>query len=134
MNWIRVMLTMLASGFVSSLTDWLFMGDLLYKRFNPNPEVWRFPRGQGEMTAIAWSAPLPFLTCAVFTILCAHLNLHSLSQTAGLAFAIWLIGPLPLLIVHSLFMKLHPVIVVAYCLGWLVKLIVSALAVSLILR
>jgi hypothetical protein len=134
MNWIRVTLTVLASGFVSSLTDWLFMGDLLYKWFNPNPEIWRIPHGQGEMTAIAWSAPLPFLTCAVFTLLCARLDLHSLSQTAGLAVAIWLIGPLPLLVVHSLFMKLHPGIVVAYCLGWLVKLLVCSLAVTLILR
>jgi len=134
MNWIRVVLTILAGGIASSLTDWLFMGDLLYKWFNPNPEIWRFPHGEGEMAAIAWSAPLPFLTCAVFTLLCARLNLHSLVATAALASAIWLIGPLPLLVVHALFMKLHPGIVAAYCLGWLVKLLVSALAVTLILR
>ena len=30
MNWTRFALTVLASGIVSSLTDWLFMGDLLY--------------------------------------------------------------------------------------------------------
>ena len=71
MTWIRVAFTVLAGGFVTSLTDWLFMGDWLYKRYNQFPEIWRFPHGQGEMQAIVWSAPLPFVTCAVFTLLCA---------------------------------------------------------------
>ena len=77
MNWIRVALTVFAGGLVASLTDWLFMGDWLYKRYNQYPEIWRYPHGQGEMKAIACVNPLPFVTCAVFTLLCAHLNLHS---------------------------------------------------------
>ena len=68
-----------------SLTDWLFMGDWLYSRYNQFPEIWRHPHGQGEMKAIAWSVPLPFITCAVFTLLCARLNLHSYSATLKLA-------------------------------------------------
>jgi hypothetical protein len=134
MNWIRLALTVLVGGFVTSLTDWLFMGDLLYRRYNQYPEIWRFQHGQGEMRAIIWSAPLPFVTCAVFTLLCAHLNLHSYSATVELAVAIWLAGHLPLLIVHGLFIKLHPAIVAAYALGWLAKLVVAALAVTLILQ
>lgn len=134
MNWIRVALTVLVGGFVTSLTDWLFMGDLLYRRYNAYPEIWRFPHGQGEMQAIIWSAPLPFVTCAVFTFLCARLNLHSYSATVELALAIWLIGPLPLLIVHGMFIKLHPAIIAAYTLGWLVKLVVAAVVVTLIMR
>ncbi len=30
MNWMRAALTVLAGGFVASLTDWLFMGDWPY--------------------------------------------------------------------------------------------------------
>ncbi len=124
-----------AGGLVASLTDWLFMGgDWLYKRYNQYPEIWRHPYGQGEMKAIAWSAPLPFVTCAAFTFLCARLNLHSYSATLKLALAIWLVGPLPLLIVNGLFVKLHPAITAAYSMGWLVKLAVAAAAVTLILR
>jgi hypothetical protein len=134
MNWIRVALTVFAAGFVASLTDWLFMGDWLYKRFDQYPEIWRHRHGQGEMKAIAWSAPLPFVTCAVFTLLCARLNLHSYSATIKLAFAIWLVGPLPLLVANALFIKLHSAITAAYSLGWLVKLVVAAVAVTLILR
>ena len=47
-------LAVFAGGLVASLTDWLFMGDWLYKRYNQYPEIWRYPHGQGEMKAIAW--------------------------------------------------------------------------------
>jgi hypothetical protein len=134
MNWIRVAWTVFAGGLVASLTDWLFMGDWLYKRYNENPEIWRHPRGQGEMRAIAWAAPLPFVTCAVFTLLCARLNLHSYSATVKLTLAIWLVGPLPLLIANALFIRLRSAITASYCLGWLVKPVVAAVAVTLFLR
>jgi len=134
MNWIRVALTVLAAGSATSMTDWLFMGDWLYKRYNESPEIWRHPHGQGEMKAIAWAAPLPFISCTVFTFLCVGLNLHSYTSTAKLALAIWLIGPLPLLIVNGLFIKLHAAITASYSVGWLIKLLVAAGAVAVILR
>jgi hypothetical protein len=87
------------------------------------------PAWSGRNEAIARSAPLPFVTCVVFTILCARLNLHSYSATVKLALAIWLVGPLPLLIVNGLFIKLHSAITASYSLGWLVKLVVAAVAV-----
>ena len=93
MNWIRMGLTVFAGGLVASLTDWLFMGDWLYKRFNRNPEIWRHADGKGEMTAIAWSAPLPFVTSAVFAFLCVRLNLHSFGATLKLALAICALLP-----------------------------------------
>jgi hypothetical protein len=133
MNWIRMGLTVFAGGLVASLTDWLFMGDWLYKRFNRNPEIWRHADGKGEMTAIAWSAPLTFVTSAVFAFLCVRLNLHSFGATLKLALAIWLCGPLPLLITHGLFIKLHPAITASYSAGWLVKLAVAAVAVAFFL-
>jgi hypothetical protein len=134
MNWTRFGLTVLAAGVVSSLTDWFFMGDLLYRRYNKYPEIWRHPGGQGETKAIAWSSPLPFLTCAVFAFLCVELGLHSYIATLKLALGAWLIGPLPLIISIALFLKLQPAIAMAYSLGWLVKLVVAAAAVVWILR
>ncbi|MGB9402068.1 MAG: hypothetical protein WCA98_00915 [Candidatus Acidiferrales bacterium] len=134
MNWTRVALAAFAGGLVASLTDWAFMGDWLYKRFDRNPEIWRFAHGQGEMKAIAWAAPLPFVTCAVFTLLCARLNLHSYSATAKLAIGIWLIGPLPMLITNALFIKLHPALTASYSFGWLVKLVIAAAAAAPFLR
>ena len=134
MNWTRMVSTVLVAGSVTSLTDWLFMGDWLYNRYDKNPEIWRHPHGQGEMRAIAWAAPLPFVTCAVFMLLCTGLRLHLYGEALKLAVAIWLIGPLPLLIVNGLFIKLHPVVTASYSVGWLLKLVIAALAVGLFLR
>src|SRR5208282_3304928 len=133
MPWGRIALAVLASGVVSSLTDWLFMGDWLYKRFDRHPEIWRYRGGQGENRAILWSSLLPFLTCGVFVLVCFGLHLHSYRGTFKLALAIWLIGPLPLLITTALWMKLAPAITASYAVGWLIKLSLSALAVALIL-
>jgi hypothetical protein len=132
MNWGRIAVAVLASGFVSSMTDWLFMGDWLYKRYDRNPEIWRYPSGQGENKVILWSSLLPFLTCGVFIFLCRALHLNSFRDALALAGAIWLIGPLPLTIVNALWIKFAPAIAAFHALGWLVKLILAAAAVGLI--
>lgn len=134
MSWMRFALTVLIGGVVTSLTDWLFMGDLLYKRFNKYPEIWRVQGKEAESKAIAWSSPLPFLTCAVFALACAQLHLHTFAATLKLACEIWVIAPLPWMITTSLWMKVQPMIAAAYSLGWLVKLVLAATAVNLIMR
>jgi hypothetical protein len=131
--WSRIALAVLASGIVSSMTDWLFMGDWVYKRYDKHPEIWRYPGGQGETRAIIWASLLPFLTCSVVVFVCARLHLFSYSATLKLALAIWLIGPLPLTIANSLFMKLTPAIAAAHAVGWMVKLVLVGLAVALFL-
>ena len=132
MNLTRLILAILAGGIASSFTDWLFMGDVLYKTANKHPEIWRFPGGVGEAKAIAWSAPLPFLTCAVFIVICNQLHIHAAVDTFKMAFEIWLMCPLPLIVTNALFMKLQPMIAAAHSLGWLVKLGMAALAVVLV--
>jgi len=131
--WSRLALAVLAGGIVASLTDWLFMGDWLYRRFNAYPEIWRV-HGRNETKAILWASLLPFLTCAVFDCVCVRLHLHSYSSTFKLSAAVWLIGPLPLIIVNSLFIKIEAGIAAAHAAGWLVKLLVAALALVLIVR
>jgi hypothetical protein len=133
MPWGRIALAVLASGFVSSLTDWLFAGDWLYKRYDRNPEIWRYRGGQGEGKAILWSSLLPFLTCGVFVLVCGRLHFNTYHETLKLALVIWLIGPLPLTITNALWVKLAPAIATSYAVGWLVKLAIAALAVVLIL-
>jgi hypothetical protein len=134
MNWGRIAVAALASGFLSSMTDWLFMGDWLYKRYDRNPEIWRYPAGQGESKAILWSSLLPFVTCGVFIFTCRFLRLSSFRDALELAGAIWLIGPLPLTIVNALWIKFATAIAASHALGWLVKLIIAAAAAGLIVR
>jgi hypothetical protein len=125
MNWMRLALVTLGAGVVTSLTDWFFAGDWLHRRYT-YPEIWR----QGaESKAIALTSPLPFLTCGVFAILSARLGL-TVVGASKLAVAIWVIGPLPLILTNAAFMKLHRVFVVSYSIGWLVKLELAALAVG----
>lgn len=119
-------LVTICAGIVTSLTDWLFAGDWLHKRWT-YPEVWRHGV---EAKAIATTSPLPFLTCGVFSYVTALLGLHALGGTIKLAFAVWLIGPLPLVLTNAAFMKLHRIFVASYLTGWLVKLIIVAVTVS----
>jgi hypothetical protein len=130
MNWTRLALITVGAGVITSLTDWFFAGDWLHRRYT-YPEVWR----QGaETRAIALTSPLPFLTCGVFASVCARLGLHSVSSALRLAVAVWLIGPLPLILTNAAFMKLHRVFVASYSVGWLVKLALVAVAVGCFLR
>jgi hypothetical protein len=126
MNWTRFVAIIIGAGVASSLTDWLFAGDWLHRRYT-YPEIWR----QGaEGRAIALSSPLPFLTCGVFAYVTAWLDLHSVASTVKLAVAVWLIGPLPLILTNAAFMKLHRVFVASYAIGWLVKLMIIAVALG----
>ncbi|HXR37672.1 MAG TPA: hypothetical protein VN776_01185 [Terracidiphilus sp.] len=120
----------IGSGVLSSLTDWFFAGDWIHRRFT-YPEIWR--KGN-EGRAIALTSPLPFLTCAIFAYAAARLGLHSVRAALKLAVAVWLIGPLPLILTNAAFIKLHRVFVVSYALGWLVKLAIVAIAAGLFLH
>jgi hypothetical protein len=126
MNWLRIALIVVGTGIVSSLTDWFFAGDWIHRRYS-YPEIWR----QGaEGRAITLTSPLPFLTCGIFVYATSLLGLHSVLDAIKLAVAVWLIGPLPLILTNAAFMKLHRVFVVSYATGWLVKLMIVALAVG----
>ena len=130
MNWARLVAVVIGAAVVSSLTDWFFAGDWIHRRYS-YPEVWR----QGdESRAIALASPLPLVTCGVFAFVAARLGLHSVSSALKLAVAVWVIGPLPLILTDAVFMKLHRVFVVSYATGWLTKLGIVAVAVGWFLR
>jgi len=130
MNWMRLVAIIVGAGIISSLTDWFFAGDWIHRRFT-YPEIWR--KG-AEGRAIALTSPLPFLTCGVFALVASLLGVHSVSGAVKLAVAIWLIGPLPLILTNAAFIKMHRVFVASYATGWLVKLMIAALACGWFLR
>jgi hypothetical protein len=130
MNWTRLVAIIVGAGVVSSLTDWFFAGDWIHRRYT-YPEIWR--QGQ-EGGAIALTSPLPFVTCGVFAFVAARLGLHSVLGALKLAVAVWVIGPLPMILTNAAFMKLHRVFVVSYAIGWLIKLMIVAVAVGWFLR
>lgn len=125
----RMALAIFLSGLAVSLTDWFFFGVLFHDKYLAYPEIWRDAAG-GEGKAVAWSILLGFVTCGAFVVACSALQVHGYAAAMRLAGAIWAIAPLPLLITNALFIKLHPLTVVAHALGWLVKLLVAAAAVG----
>ena len=133
MDWTRFLLTVLAAGIASSVTDYLFMGVLFHDKYNTHPEVWRSPKGD-DKRAIAIGTAMGFVVCAIFTFVCYRLNLqfYSMSVPLKLAVAVWAMGALPIVISNSLWMKLHPQIALAHSLGWLAKFVVTAVAVTLL--
>jgi hypothetical protein len=130
MNWTRLALIAIGTGVITSLTDWFFAGDWIHRRFT-YPEIWR----QGvESRAIALTSLLPFLTCGIFAYVSARLGLYSVGSALKLALAMWLIGPLPLILTNAAFMKLHRVFVASYATGWFIKLAIVAIAVGCFLH
>jgi len=126
MTWTRFVVVVVGAGVLTSLTDWFFAGDWLHRRWTYR-EVWR---SGPETKAIALTSPLPFLTCAAFTYLAVRLGLHSVVSLMKVAIAIWLIGPLPLILTFAAFVKFHRVFVASITIGWLVKLMIIALSVA----
>ena len=130
MDWVRFVSITVGAGVGSSLTEWLFAGDWIHRRYT-YPEIWR----QGaEGKAIALTSLLPFLTCGVFAYVTARLGLHSVSSALKLAFAMWVICPLPMILTNAAFVKLHRVFVASYTIGWLMKLAIVAGALGGFLR
>jgi hypothetical protein len=127
----RIVRAILLSGCASAMTDWFFGGLLFHEKYLTYPETWRRRAGEpGESAAIAWSIVLGFLTCGAFVLACSVFHVRGYSAAIPLAVAIWLIAPLPLLITNALFVKMHPLNVVSLALGWLVKLLLAAVAVG----
>lgn len=122
----RVAVAIVLSGIVVSIADWFFGGVLFHSKYLAYPEIWRRGSGVSENKAIAWSIVLGFFSCAIFVVAYALLEGKGYAQAFGFALAVWLIAPLPLLITNGLFIKMHPLTVVAHGLGWLAKLCAMA--------
>jgi hypothetical protein len=126
MHWMRFAAVVVGTGVVTSFTDWIFAGDWIHKRFS-YPEVWR--KGP-EMQAIVVVTILPFVTAAVFAILCWRLDVEGVRNCVKLAAAIWVMAPLALILADAAFIRLHRVFVALYATGWLVKLLIIAVVVG----
>jgi hypothetical protein len=133
MNWTRIGVAILASGVVTTFTDWLFMGVLFHKKYLAYPEVWRIKPGEPDAALIFWSQMVGLVSCAAFILVCARLGIFTWSATLKLAAMVWAMGPLPILIQQWKWTKVHGLITTAHLAGWLVRLLGCAVAVKLVL-
>ena len=119
------------AGIATSFTDWFFTGVLFHNKYLAYPEVWR--KRSSEAPTIAWATLLGFVTAAAFMTACITFGIHGYGQTLLLAAISWIMAPLPLTITNALYIKLHPMVVVAHALGWLARLTITAIAAGWLL-
>jgi len=131
----RILIAIVIANVVVSLADWYFFGVLWHEKYKAHPEVWRRPQGApGEGKAVALSAMVGALTPTVFVIACVLFNVTRLPQALFFGASVWLTGPVPMWIWNYIFMKVHPLILLSGILGWLVRLGLSAVVVTLLLN
>jgi hypothetical protein len=134
MNWTRFLLAVVAAGFVTSLTDWFFMGVLFHKKNLETPELWRNKPGQSETSSIIASSLVGVVSCAAFLYLCVWTGALVVPR-AGLRMAaiVWLAAPVPVIFSNIVWTKLHPLVGLSHALGWLTRFVVTALIASRLL-
>jgi hypothetical protein len=134
MNWLHVLLAFVGSAVRSTFTDWYFFGVLFHQRYGNTPGVWRkYKDKKDETTSIAVSEGIMSVTSLVFIPACAHLGLVRLIPALLAAGALWIMIPVPLLVTNAIFIPMDRWMVVSHSLGWLARLITTALCVSWLL-
>lgn len=128
MDW-RIFAASIIGAILGSIADWIFAGVIFHDRYQRHPEVWR--TGTSEALRIGAAQILCLLTAVAFVTLANMLGPLDLAGTLKLAAMIWLIAPLPLLVTHSLFIKIDPLVTASHAIGWLVKLLLIAVAAAL---
>ena len=134
MNWLHVLYAFVASATFASFTDWYFFGVLFHKRYLKTPGAWKKYRDKkDEITSISISQIIMSVSSFVFIVACGHLGLVSLTASLLAAVTIWIMIPLPLLAVNAVFMNIDRMVVVSHSLGWLTRLVITALCVTWLL-
>jgi len=121
MNWVHLAAVAAAAAVLATYTDWLLAGDWVQKRLG-DQQIWR----DRSILVAAASTALPFITCVGFALLAHKLEIFGLHNSLKLGFAIWVVGPLPLIISNALFLKMSRSFAALHAASWLVKLMIVA--------
>jgi len=106
------------------LTDWLFVGRLFKDRHRTSPEAWRaIDRSWARLGIVALFA---IVTAGGFVLLAEAIEVTYPTGSIKLALMIWLIAPMPLVVLNGLFLRIEPLVSIVHAAGWLVKLLLIA--------
>jgi len=128
MNWM-LLAAIVATGIVSSFTDWLFMGVLFHDRYNRYPETW-WPRSgpEAERGAIVWSSALGFVTSAAVALLCVFAGVHGIAGGLIVGALAAAAGPLVTSPTNGMWIKIDPAVTFAHTLGYSVRFLIAGAA------
>ena len=122
------------AGTLGSLTDWLFMGVLFHDAYDRYPEVWRpGVRDSKSRNAIIWASVLGYVMTAAVAALCAIAHVHSILDGLGVGVLAWLAGPLVVIVVNNMFVKIDAKITIAHCAGYGARLLLAGAAAGVAL-
>ena len=131
MTWGHLALVVVVSGVIATVTDYVFMGLLFKAKYQEAPEIWR--AGTSERNKIIYSELIGLITCAAFAWLLARLGHQGLVPGLETALAVWVIAVIPILFTNSLWIKLSPWIAGSHSVGWLARLVVTAVVAGYLL-
>jgi|SRR5215469_1233341 len=134
MNWPHILLAFICSAVVTSLTDWYFFGVLFHDRYGTTPGVWRTYREKSdEYRSIGIAQAILAVSLLVFILACSRLGLTSAKSALLTAGTVWAMIPVPLIATNAVFIPMDRLLVLSHSLGWLARLLVTALFVSWLL-
>lgn len=112
---------------LSSFTDWLFMGVLFHEKYLHAPEIWRQHPELSGVRRVVYSEAIGVVTCAAYAYLCLALDALTLPSALTVAVLVWFAGVAVILAQMVMWVKLHPLVGLSHALGWLTRLIITAL-------
>ncbi|HEY8947942.1 MAG TPA: DUF1761 family protein [Rhizomicrobium sp.] len=133
MTW-KIIAAIVASGIISSFTDWFFMGVLFHDRYQKYPETWWPRSGQAaERGAIMSSTALGFITAAAVALLCEYAGVTSISGGLIVGTLAAAAGPLVTTITNGMWIKIDPAVTLAHTVGYIVRFLIAGLAAGIAL-
>ncbi len=127
-----IIAAIVVSGTVATFTDWLFMGVLFHSAYMRYPEVW-WSRGGNNTVAIIWSSVIGYLMSAGIVGLCVLTRAATVSKALEVTVLAWLAGPLVILLVNGLFIKIDPKVTVSHCVGWFARMALAGVSAAIVL-
>lgn len=129
MQWLHLALAVVVSGVIASFSDWFFMGVLFHDRYLIKPEIWRNPPGGNNTRLIIWSEAVGLISSAALAWLLLLSPPLSYPRALTIAAVAWAIGPVPVLWQNAMWTKMDGLVSVSHALGWLVRLVITAVLV-----
>jgi hypothetical protein len=131
MDGLHITMAFFASAILSSFTDWYFFGVLFHDRYGNTPGIWKKYKDKAdEIKSITISEVILSLSSLVFILVCSHLNLLTFEASICSALVTWIMVPVPLLMTNAIYIPMDRLIVLSHALGWLSRLVITALCVS----
>jgi hypothetical protein len=134
MNWIHIVEAAVVASVLASFTDWYFFGVLFHDRYHTIPGVWKkYEDKKDEIRTISITTLYYSFSSFVFVFLCDYFHFTNLTASIFLAIALWFMLPLPILLSYGMYIRMDRAIVLSHSLGWLARLLVTALCAGLFL-